>query len=344
MSVTNVVMSAPEAAMRVAQERQAKPVLEAKGLRVEFPVLGGGTTAVIADFDLALAEGEIFGLVGESGAGKTVLARSLLALPPEPGRIAGGNLLFSGEDILTASPARVQQLRGRLMTLIASNPRGVLNPLKTVGEQISRVARIHLGLDAKAARAATLDMLRAVQIPDPERRYQAYAHELSGGMAQRVVIAIALICSPRFVVADDATSGLDVTVQTQVLDLLQRLSRERGSSLLFITRDMGITAHYCDRVAVMHCGEIMEAAPRDSFFLQPRHPYTIFLMAAFSHNQRLRAGWSRVSAAASRAVPSKGCGYAARCPRATDLCLAVRPPLADFGNGHVARCHHPVSR
>lgn len=340
----NMSVAVAEAPASISPEAQVQPVLEAKGLRVEFPIFGGSTTAAIADFDLTLAPGEIFGLVGEGGAGKTVLARSLLLLPPEPGRIAGGSLAFCGEDMLDAPARRLQELRGGSITLIASNPRGVLNPLKTVGEQIARVARIHLGLDRKAARAATLDMLKAVQIPDPERRYDAYPHELSGGMAQRIVIALALICSPRFVVADDATSGLDVTVQTQVLDLLRTLTRERGSSLLFITRDMGITAHYCDRVAVMYRGEIMEVAPRESFFLKPRHPYTILLMAAFSHNQRLRNAWSGPSAEASGAVAGKGCSYAARCPRASAICLSDQPPLADFGGGHAARCHHPVSR
>ncbi|MVA36302.1 ATP-binding cassette domain-containing protein [Agrobacterium vitis] len=340
----NMSISVQEPPAPISVDAATPPVLHAKGFRVEFPILGGGTTAAIADFDLTLAPGEIFGLVGEGGAGKTVLARSLLLLPPEPGRIAGGSLAFSGENMLDASAKRVQELRGGSMTLIASNPRSVLNPLKTVGEQIARVARVHLGLDKRSARTATLDMLKAVQIPDPERRYDAYPHELSGGMAQRIVIALALICSPRFVVADDATSGLDVTVQTQVLDLLRTLTRERGSSLLFITRDMGITAHYCDRVAVMYRGEVMEVAPRESFFLKPRHPYTILLMAAFSHNQRLRGAWSGPSATASKAVAGRGCSYAARCPRASTICLSDHPPLADFGGGHAARCHHPVSR
>ncbi|WP_334174497.1 ABC transporter ATP-binding protein [Pseudoxanthobacter sp.] len=319
-------------------------MLDVQNLRVEFPVLGGGTTAAIADFSLRLAPGEIFGVVGEGGAGKTVLARSLLCLPPEPGRIAAGSLRFGGEDLLAMSETRLETVRGRAMSLIAANPRGVLNPLKTVGEQISRMARVHLGLKPGAARAATLDMLRAVQIPDPERRFDAYPHELSGGMAQRIVIAIALVCAPRFIIADDATSGLDVTVQAQVLDLLRRLAHERGSSLLFITRDMGITAHYCDRVAVMYRGEVMEMAPREDFFLRPRHPYTILLMAAFSHNRRLRAAWSAPSPVAAQAVPGRGCSYAARCPRAGAVCLTERPPLAASAGDHAVRCHNPVAR
>lgn len=334
----------PMSAATVTSPAEQTPTLSVRGLRVEFPAFAGPPLAAIPDLDLDIAPGEIVGLAGEAGAGKTVLARSLFRLVPEPGRIAGGAIRFDGEDLIGFDERSLQKLRGRSMTLIAANPRGELNPLRTVGDQISTMARVHLGVDRRVARQMTLDMLRAVQIPDPERRYDAYPHELSGGMAQRIVIAVALICSPRFVVADDATSGLDVTVQAQVLDLLRKLTLERGSSLLFITRDVGIAAHFCDRVAVMYRGEIMEVAPRETFFFQPRHPYTVMLLAAFSHNQRLRAGWSRPSKAAAEAVPGVGCSYASRCPKAAARCLVERPAATNLGGGQVIRCHYPVER
>jgi oligopeptide/dipeptide ABC transporter ATP-binding protein len=229
--------------------------------------------------------------------------------------------------------------------MVVPNPRGELNPLLTVGDQIANIARVHLGKHRTAARTMALDMLRAVQIPDPERRMKAYPHELSGGMAQRVVIAIALVCSPRFVISDDATSGLDVTVQAQILDLLRKLARERHSAMLFITRDVGITAHFCDRVAVIYAGEIMEIAPREQFFLAPCHPYTLMLLAAFSHNPRLRRGWA-VPDSRPRlgGDPAVSCAYADRCPRAEAICRKVKPPLAELAPGQFARCHFPVAR
>lgn len=347
MALQTNVMTAPAPAPAFAAEAVAPaetPTLTVKGLNVEFSLLSGDTVRAIRDFDLELAPGEIFGLIGEGGSGKTVLARALLNYVRDPGRIASGRLVFEGEDITHASDRRMQRLRGSRMSLIAANPRGELNPIKTVGEQIARMARLHLKLNRAKARALTLDMLRAVQIPDPERRYDAYPHELSGGMAQRIVIAIALICSPRFVVADDATSGLDVTVQTQVLDLLRTLTQERGSSLMLITRDMGITAHYCDRVAIMYQGELVETGTRESLFLSPRHPYTIMLMAAFSHNDRLREIWSAPAPVSARAVARQGCAYAARCPLATEICLTHRPEAEGVAPRHKVRCHNMVQR
>ena len=189
-----------------------------------------------------------------------------------------------------------------------------------------------------------LDILRAVQIPDPERRMTAFPHEMSGGMAQRIVIAIALICSPKFIVSDDATSGLDVTVQAQILELLRRLARDRGSAMLFITRDVGITAHFCDRVAVIYSGEIMEFARREDFFFRPSHPYTIMLMAAFSYNQRLRHLWARPEPLAGTSAEDRACPYVMRCPLAQERCRVDRPALRALAPGHYVRCHFPVPR
>jgi oligopeptide/dipeptide ABC transporter ATP-binding protein len=322
----------------------AAVALEIKGLRVEFPAVSGDPRVAIRDLDLSVFAGEILGLVGESGAGKTTLARSILNLPPAPGRVAAGVVRFGGVNLLDLPERELQQMRGRDISMIVPNPRGELNPLLTVGEQIANVARVHLGKDRKFARKMALDMLNAVQIPDPERRMRAYPHELSGGMAQRVVIAAALICSPKFIISDDATSGLDVTVQAQILELLKTLARERQSAMLFITRDVGITAHFCDRVAVIYEGEIMEIAPREGFFLAPRHPYTVMLLAAFSHNPRLRRGWTVPGTRQSGADPAHSCVYSDRCPRAQAVCRASKPPLGELAPGHFARCYFPVER
>jgi oligopeptide/dipeptide ABC transporter ATP-binding protein len=325
----------------VAAAHAANELLRVEDLRVVFPTPAGGTRTVLRGVDLAVRPGEVFGLVGESGAGKTTLARSLLGAPPVPGRIAGGRVIFEGRDILALPEKQLRRLRGHRLAMVVPNPRGELNPTVTVGEQIATMARVHLGLDRRAAKARALAMLKAVQIPDPERRMNAYPHELSGGMAQRAVIAIALICDPAFVISDDATSGLDVTVQAQILDLLRKLAAEHGSAMLFITRDVGITAHFCDRVAVLYGGEIMEIASRDALFLSPAHPYTLLLLAAFSHNPALRSGWS---VAAPGPVAAEGCIYAGRCPLAQPVCGSEKPPLAELAPGHAVRCHFPVRR
>ncbi len=323
----------------VAAQKAEDALLQVEDLRVIFPTSSGQTRTVLRGIDLAVRPGEILGLVGESGAGKTTLARSILGTPPVPGRIAAGRVTFEGRDILTLREKELRRLRGHRLAMVVPNPRGELNPTMTVGQQIATMAQVHLGLDRNAARARALDMLRAVQIPDPERRMNAYPYELSGGMAQRAVIAIALICDPAFVISDDATSGLDVTVQAQILDLLRALAAEHGSAMLFITRDVGITAHFCDRVAVLYNGEIMEVASRDDLFLAPAHPYTLLLLASFSHNPGLRRAWSVEQAVPA---PPDACIYSGRCPLVQPVCRAEKPPLAHMTTGHAVRCHFPV--
>lgn len=333
-----------EIAQVSTRSEDSLPAFDVRGLTVEFPAIRSNPTVAIKALDLCIERGEIFGLVGESGAGKTTLARSLLRLPPEPGRLAAGQLLFEGRDITQLTDREMERMRGRDISMIVPNPRSELNPLLTVGEQIANIARVHLQVSRREARDMALGMLRALQIPDPERRMTAFPHEMSGGMAQRIVIAIALICSPRFIVSDDATSGLDVTVQAQILELLRRLTRDRGSSMLFITRDVGITAHFCDRVAVIYNGEILELARREDFFFRPAHPYTIMLMAAFSYNQRLRHLWARPEPMASSRDEESACPYVMRCPLALELCRVKRPALRALAPGHYARCHFPVLR
>lgn len=334
----------PAADRHSVRPHSAEYLLSVRNLRVEFPSAFGANHAVLQGIDLSLLPGEIVGVVGESGAGKTTLARSLLGLPPVPSRIVAGEIVFRGTDLLKLSERDLRRIRGKDCSMVVPNPRGELNPLLTIGKQIAAIAQVHLGVGRKEARQAALDILKAVQIPDPVRRLDAYPHELSGGMAQRVVIAMALVCSPSFVISDDATSGLDVTVQAQILDLMRALAEKQRSAMLFITRDVGITAHFCDRVAVIYAGQIMEVAPRHAFFFEPSHPYTIMLLAAFSHSPGLRRRWTVPDVKRRTGTDTVGCSYADRCPLAQERCRTTEPPLVELTPGHFSKCHFPVVR
>jgi oligopeptide/dipeptide ABC transporter ATP-binding protein len=266
-----------------------------------------------------------------------------MGLVPPPGVIERGRVLFDGRELALLDDDARRSVLGRELAMVIANPRAELNPVLPVGRQISNVIYHHLGISRAEADRKALDMLRAVRIPDAERRFRAFPHELSGGMAQRVVIAIALSCSPKLVISDDATSGLDVTVQTQVLDLLKRMVGEQGASALFITRDIAITAHYCSRIAVIYAGEIVELAPIVSFFERPAHPYSIMLLAAFSHSTELRARWTRSTDGDNDdASLGGGCAFASRCVRRRDRCLAEAPALRSLADGRSVRCHFPV--
>ena len=336
---------APKAAAENHGNVPVTSILEIDDLSVAFPRYGEDDAEVLHRIELVMNPGEILGLVGESGSGKTMLARALMRLIPQPGKVTGGSIRFDGTDLATLEGEELRKLRGREIAMIISNPRGELDPLQTVGQQIGNILRHHLGLDRRQIRQRVLDLLVPVSIPDPERRLNAYPHELSGGMAQRVVIAIALACSPKLIISDDATSGLDVTVQAQVLDLISRLVIDRGTSMLFITRDIGITAHYCHRIAILYAGEIVEIAPRESFFDNPQHPYTVLLLAAFAHNERLRRYWLGEDKPQSDSTPSLvGCPFQNRCVRVQNRCVQDHPNLRELQPGHFVRCHYPVER
>jgi len=329
------------AASTVAAVRE--PILAVRGLAVSYPIFGAEPVRALRDLSLDVQPGEIVGIVGESGSGKTTLARAIMGLLARPGRIDSGSIRFDGRDMLALDEESLRAVRGKDIAMVIPNPRGELDPLIPVGRQISRIARAHLDISRGESDRLALGMLRAVQIPDPKRRFHAYPHELSGGMAQRVVMAIALVCSPKFIISDDATSGLDVTVQAQVLELLRKLVRERGMAMIFITRDVGITAHFCDRVAIIYSGEIVEEAPTDRFFENPAHPYSVLLLSAFAHNPRLREKWQRPPT-----VPVAGsgsaCRYAPRCVHAQSDCGERHPALRLLEPAHLVRCHYPVER
>lgn len=336
---------APDQRAPAASEAPVAPILEIRDLTVSFPRYGAPSAMALKRIDLTMHPGEVLGLVGESGSGKTILSRALMHLIPAPGRIEAGEIRFAGVDLSTLDEEALRQMRGRDIAMIISNPRGELDPLQTVGNQIEAVLRAHLRLTRAAARARALELLQQVHIPAPERRLKAYPHELSGGMAQRVVMAIALACSPRFIISDDATSGLDVTVQTQVLELMRKLVAENHTSMLFVTRDIGITAHYCDRVAVIYAGEIVEIADRYSFFDDPLHPYTVLLLAAFAQNERVRRYWLGEDLPTRDLGPSQqGCAFVNRCVRAQARCRQEHPELRELRPGHLARCHFPIDR
>lgn len=327
--------------MHDATPVDAAQLLTVEDLHVSFSHPVGAPVPALRGIDLTIERGEMVGVVGESGAGKTTLARAILGLVPRPGRVDRGKVTFRGQVLTEVPDDERRAILGRDLAMIIPNPRSELNPVLTVGEQIGNVLRYHLGMSREEAREGALRILRAVAIPDPERRLNAYPHELSGGMAQRVVIAIALACSPALVISDDATSGLDVTVQAQILELLKTLIRAKNTSALFITRDLGVTAHFCDRIAVLYAGEIVELADVATFFDRPTHPYSIMLLAAFAYSAELRQYWTRTPDIDE--LPSEGgCQFAPRCVRRQDRCLTHYPELRGLSNGNSVRCHFPV--
>jgi oligopeptide/dipeptide ABC transporter ATP-binding protein len=327
-------------------ERVSGPILRIEGLSVSYPSYAAAPVIALRRIDLAVECGEVIGLVGESGAGKTTLARSIMGMVPPPGAIDAGRVRFDGRDLTGLSRDELRALRGRDLTMVVPNPRGELNPLERVGHQVANVAHVHLGLSRAEAKNAALEIFKAVSIPDPERRYRAYPHELSGGMAQRVVIAMALVCSPKFVISDDATSGLDVTVQAQVLELLRTLVREKHSAMLYITRDIGVAAHFCDRIAILYEGEIVEVADKNVLFVDPKHPYTNMLMAAFAQNPKLRRRWHLDGPGrfAGAGRPGRRCPYAGRCVKAQSRCVEAHPDIGELCADHLVRCFYPVER
>jgi oligopeptide transport system ATP-binding protein len=289
--------------------------------------------------------GETLAILGESGSGKSVSTQALTGiLEMPPGRILSGSAEYRGDDLISMSVKERRKIVGDRITMVFQDSLSALNPVQSVGKQIAECYRVHRGLSKQEAMKRAAEMLDQVRIPAAAQRVNDYPHEFSGGMRQRVMLAMALALDPDVLIADEPTTALDVTVQAQILELLRRLAQDRGSAMLFITRDIGITAHFCDRVAVIYNGEIMELAGREDFFFRPAHPYTIMLMAAFSYNQSLRRLWARPEPLPGAKVHDSACPYTLRCPLAQERCRIDRPALREIAPGHYASCHFPVRR
>ena len=309
-------------------------------LRVEDLAVTIGGAPVVDGVSFAMRKGEVLALVGESGCGKSLTALALLRLLPPAARLARGRVLLDGNDLAALPERGMRRLRGQALSIIFQEPTASLDPLATVGSQVMEAWRAHNDGGASQARRAARDMLDAVGIPDAEKRLDQYPFELSGGMCQRIMIAIALICGPALLVADEPTTALDVTIQAQILDLMRRLVAERGAGVLIITHDMGVVADIADRVAVMYAGRIVEIAPVTALFAAPRHPYTAMLLASVP---RLDVVPKAVLATIEGSVPSPetfgvGCRFAGRCPLAIPRCSSETPPLDDVGEGRLAAC------
>jgi peptide/nickel transport system ATP-binding protein len=317
------------------------PLLEVRQLRVEFPSRRG-TLVAIDDVSFTIAPGEVLGVVGESGAGKSVTGAAIIGLIEPPGRIAGGEILLDGARIDNLPPEAMRQVRGRKIGAVFQDPLTSLNPLYTVGRQIEETIRAHLALDARAARDRAIELLEATGIPAAAQRIDHYPHQFSGGMRQRVVIALALAARPRLVVADEPTTALDVSIQAQIISLLKRLCREQGTAVMLVTHDMGVIAETADRVAVMYAGRFAEIGLVADVIHRPRHPYTVGLMGSIPSIGGHRAELAQIDGAMPRlnAIP-RGCAFNPRCAQAIDRCRSDRPELMPAG-ASLAACwlHH----
>ncbi|HWN12637.1 MAG TPA: ABC transporter ATP-binding protein [Candidatus Dormibacteraeota bacterium] len=313
-------------------------LLEVRDLTVHFDTEDGLVEAVDG-VTFNVRSGEILGVVGESGSGKSVTALALLRLIRPPGRIVQGAVRFEGTDLVGLSEDEMRSVRGRRIAMVFQSPRTALNPVLTVGRQISRLFELHQGASRGEGRARTIGMLKLVGISEPERRARQYAHQLSGGMCQRVMIAMALATSPRLLLADEPTTGLDVSIAAQILELLRDLGRRTGASILLITHDLGVVAEVCDRVAVMHAGQIVEVGAVRTIFARPLHPYTQALVRSIPRLDRDVTMEPIPGMVPSLLAPPPGCRYADRCPRVLDVCRRDRPAPRAAAPNHEVACH-----
>jgi oligopeptide/dipeptide ABC transporter ATP-binding protein len=322
--------------------RGEKPLLEVRGLRTSFHTQDGVVRAVDG-INFHIDRGEIMGLVGESGCGKSVTSLSIMRLVARPGRIDGGEVVFDGRDLLKVSENEMRKIRGEQISMIFQQPTSSLNPVWDVGRQIAEVLELHRKMKRKAARARALELIRMVGIPDPERRLAAYPHELSGGMAQRIMIAMALACEPDLLIADEPTTALDVTIQAQILDLMRKLREETGTAIIFITHDLGVVAEMCDRVAVMYAGEIVEQTDVVSLFRAPLHPYTRGLIGSIPVVGDVKEELTVIPGNVPNLIDlPAACRFAPRCTTRIDqdvrLSEVLHPELRPVQPGHDVRC------
>jgi peptide/nickel transport system ATP-binding protein len=318
-------------------------MLQVEGLRVEFPTRKG-TLRALDDVSFSIAPGEVLGVVGESGAGKSITGMAVIRLLEPPGRIAAGEVRLEGRRIDNLSHEEMRRLRGRKIGVVFQDPLTSLNPLYTIGRQLEETILTHLPMNKAQARARALDLLREVGITAPEARYGHYPHQFSGGMRQRVVIALALAAEPKLIIADEPTTALDVSIQAQIITLLQRLAREHGTAVMLITHDMGVIAETANRVAVMYAGRVVEIGAVRDVIHAPQHPYTVGLMGSIPKLGSRTGKLAQIDGAMPRlnAIPP-GCAFNPRCPRRFDRCVAERPNLMPAGPSRAACWLHAAS-
>jgi oligopeptide/dipeptide ABC transporter ATP-binding protein len=325
-----------EKIMPVADEA----ILQVEELTTRFQLRRGTLTAV-DHVSFGIKRGETFGLVGESGCGKTVTARSILRLIPiPPGNIATGKIIFEGEDLLRKSSREMRAIRGKKIAMVFQEPMSALNPVFPVSTQIADGLRNNLGLNARQARQRVIELLRLVGIPSPERRMDDYVHQFSGGMRQRVMLAMALSCNPQLLIADEPTTALDVTIQAQILELIQQMIERFEMALLFITHNLGVVAHMCDTVGVMYASHLVELADTKTLFAEARHPYTWGLLQSIPQIEDRRRYLNPIKGSVCNMLtPPTGCKFNPRCEKAMEICRREIPPLREVAPGHHVACH-----
>ncbi len=314
-------------------------LLEVKNLRTHF-FSRAGVVRAVDDVSFSIGRGEILGVVGESGCGKSVTSLSIMRLVDKPGRIVSGEILFEGRNLLDLPQEEMRRLRGSRLAMIFQEPTSSMNPVFTIGSQIQEAILVHEKVSREAARARVLELMRLVGIPDPEKRFRQFPHQFSGGMLQRMMVAMALACNPGLLIADEPVTALDVTIQAQILDLVKELRSKTGASVLLITHDMGVVAETCDRVVVMYLGKVVEDGPIDVIFDDPKHPYTAGLFASIPRLEET-AEWLHPIPGV---VPSPlnlpaGCRFRNRCPHAMPICAEAEPSTLEVAPNHRVACH-----
>jgi oligopeptide/dipeptide ABC transporter ATP-binding protein len=316
------------------------PVLQLEDLTVRFHLKRGQLTAVDG-VALTVHRSETFGLVGESGSGKTVTARSVMRLIPiPPGEVVRGRILFAGTNILEYSPQQMRELRGKKIAMVFQEPMSALNPVFTVGKQIADALRTNLGMSKKEAKSRVIELLQLVGIPSPASRYDNYVHEFSGGMRQRVMLAMALSCNPTFLIADEPTTALDVTIQATILELIRSMIERFNMSLIFITHNLGVVAHTCDTIGVMYASHLVELGTKNELFAHPLHPYTVGLLNSIPRLDTKTKYLTPITGSVCNMLqPPRGCKFHPRCAHAMDICTQEVPRLKEVAPGHFVACH-----
>jgi oligopeptide transport system ATP-binding protein len=314
-------------------------LLEIQDLKISFFTPAGEVKAVDG-ISYDLNRGEVMGIVGESGSGKSVEAYSIMGLLQSPGEVVGGSIFFDGEDILKKTEKEMQDFRGNSVSMIFQNPMTCLNPVYTIGNQLIEAVRVHKEITKSEARKKAIEMLNLVGINNPERRMSQYPHEFSGGMRQRVMIAMGLICDPKMLIADEPTTALDVTIQAQIIELMKGIQEKTGMAIIFITHNLGVVAEICDKVSVMYAGKIVEQGGVNDIFYNPKHPYTLGLLRSMPRVDAEK--YERLIPIEGTPVdmlnPPEGCPFGPRCEHCMKICLRMEPPKIDLGKGHMSAC------